>query len=498
MADLNTNCPKCSNEIAYDAQLAGQLAQCPHCGGTISLPKRTLPLPWILVSVLGLIIVCLAGVLIAEHHSTNKDAHLHQDQRQALPDTVQSVQAPETRRHDSGLDQVDRDAIESLCKHFYDYLNQQNMENIHAALCEPCQRALNVNDLKMSFSGNASYQFIALNSVKLQNSTLGLSALATVARRVQTPLGQQEGTRNLILVKNVTGWRLLGDHELEDKIVRQFSGSLTAEINNEIQILRDGDPFDTWGNDSTNSLRVIFQLHDTQSHIFPWDLAFKLEGNKIDGYNLILNYSLVNKSSDAWKSPFLQFDLKSNGSVILSANDTMPDLLPNRKLLRSVSFFLASEPQETIQYALDVYYPVGFPERQIFLAENLPMVFKVQKVSELARIDIISTQFDLATSEDSQEMLCARLNYRVKNIGREPIKALDIRCVWESLSGEQIDQSTDYVVGYGDVPLGVGQFKAGFIRCNKGYTNARVPVKVDVYLESGEKRELIYRGLQIR
>jgi hypothetical protein len=66
------------------------------------------------------------------------------------------------------------------------------------------------------------------------------------------------------------------------------------------------------------------------------------------------------------------------------------------------------------------------------------------------------------------------------------------------MNGEQLDQSTEYVVGYGDVPLGVGQFKTGFVRCGTGYRNARVPVKVDVYLESGDKRSLVYKGLLIQ
>jgi hypothetical protein len=66
------------------------------------------------------------------------------------------------------------------------------------------------------------------------------------------------------------------------------------------------------------------------------------------------------------------------------------------------------------------------------------------------------------------------------------------------MTGEQLDQSTEYVIGYGDVPLGVGQFKTGFIRCGKGYSNSRVPVKVDVYLDSGEKRSLIFKGLLIQ
>jgi hypothetical protein len=66
-------------------------------------------------------------------------------------------------------------------------------------------------------------------------------------------------------------------------------------------------------------------------------------------------------------------------------------------------------------------------------------------------------------------MLSARINYRVKNISSDPIQSLDVKCVWYSLNGEQLDQSTEYVIGYGDVPFGAGQFKTGFIRCGKGY-----------------------------
>jgi hypothetical protein len=194
----------------------------------------------------------------------------------------------------------------------------------------------------------------------------------------------------------------------------------------------------------------------------------------------------------------LEFDLKLNGKVMLSGNDLLPDISSGRQLARNTSFFLAGEPQETTKYVLDVYYPIGFPQKSIRLAQNLPLEFKVQKTSDLTKLEIISTQFDQATSEDFRDMLSARINYRVKNISTEAIKSLDVKCVWFSQTGEQLDQSTEYVVGYGDVPLGVGQFKTGFIRCGKGFRNLRVPVKVDVYLESGDKRSLIVKGLLIK
>ena len=136
--------------------------------------------------------------------------------------------------------------------------------------------------------------------------------------------------------------------------------------------------------------------------------------------------------------------------------------------------------------------------KSIPLIRDIPLEFKVLAITNLAKLEVVSTQFDLAASVDFRNMLSARINFRVKNISSEPIQHLDVKCVWYLVNGEQLDQSTEYVVGYGDVPLGVGQFKTGFIRCGKGYESGRVPVKVDVYLESGDKRSLVEKGLLIK
>lgn len=210
-----------------------------------------------------------------------------------------------------------------------------------------------------------------------------------------------------------------------------------------------------------------------------------------------MDYSIHNKSSKQWASPLLEFNLKRSGKIVLSGNDLLPNIQGGQELQRSTTFFLAGEPQQTSTYDLDVSYPDGF-QNNIQLAQNISLEYKVRPVSDLAKLEVVSTQFDLATSEDYRDMLSARINFRVKNTSSEPIQSIDVKCVWFSLNGEQLDQSTEYVIGYGDVPLGVGQFKTGFIRCGKGYSNGRVQVKVDVYLESGEKRNLIYKGLLIQ
>jgi hypothetical protein len=268
-------------------------------------------------------------------------------------------------------------------------------------------------------------------------------------------------------------------------------------VNADIQLLRDGDPFVVLDSNNTNAFEAIYKFDQGQVAVFPWDVEFAVTSNKIDRMMLVLNYSIRNKSSMAWTSPLLEFGLKQNGKIVLTGNDLLPNVQPGQQLERSTSFFLSAEPQQTVKYDLDVNSSGGF-EKRIPLIQNIPLNFKAHAVLELAKLEGLSTQFDVATSEDFRDMLSARINYRVKNISSKPIEHLDVKCVWYSLNGEQLDQSTEYVVGYGDVPLGVGQFKTGFVRCGNGYRNARVPVKVDVYVESGDKRSLVYKGLLVQ
>jgi DNA-directed RNA polymerase subunit RPC12/RpoP len=494
MAEAKTSCPKCGGHIVFPKELAGQEIVCPHCNETILLPKLKSAMPWVITGILGFIVVCLASALVFEL----------QKKGGAMPSTRLTEQATlsqdESTKESNGQvnNLEDDEAIKDLCKEFYDGLNNQDANALYNLLAVSCQKALGIEDMKKLYDGGAKYEFVGLDSVKYQSSALGMAAMAKVKRNVQdSRLGTQEGWRDLKFLKESNGWRLFRDEDLMDKIVRQFKGSLNDEINADIQLLRDGDPFDVWDKNNTNAFETIFKLNQRQPGIFPWNVEFNVESNSIDGFTLFLNYSVRNNSSSTWISPLLEFDLKRDGKVVLSGNDLLPDITSGRQLVRNTSFFLAGEPQETTKYDLDVYYPIGFPQKSIQIIQNVPLEFKVQKTSDLAKLEIISTQFDPATSEDFQDMLSARINYRVKNISTEAIKSLDIKCVWFAQTGEQLDQSTEYIVGYGDVPLGVGQFKTGFIRCGKGYRNLRVPVKVDVYLESGENRSLVFKGFLI-
>jgi hypothetical protein len=492
MADTKICCPKCNGHIVFPRELAGQAIPCPHCNETFFLPTAKSVAPWVITAVCALIAIGLGSMLIFKNKKGNNEPQTHSF---AKPSS-QAEDSPKTQSETPISKSADDQAIEKLCKGFYDGLSSQDAKSIYGLLSESCKKALSPQDIIIDGS---KYDFENLESVQYQNGNLGKSALAKVKRRVQSNFaGTQEGLRDLKFVRETDGWKLFADDDLAKKIVNEFTKSgFTDQVNADIQLLRNGDAFVAWDKNNTNAFEAIFKFDQGRAGFFPWNLEFAVVSNRVDGMMLVLDYSIRNKSSTPWPSPLLEFNLKRSGKIVLSGNDLLPNVQGGQELQRSTTFFLAGEPQQTSKYDLDVSYPDGL-QNNIQLAQNINLEFKVRPVSELAKLEVVSTQFDLATSEDYRDMLSARINFRVKNTSSEPIQSLDVKCVWYSLTGEQLDQSTEYVIGFGDVPLGVGQFKTGFIRCGKGYRNARVPVKVDVYLESGEKSSLVTKGLVIK
>jgi len=443
-----------------------------------------------LAAVFALVTICLGALLIFQHQKGKSEPQTHTFSKP----TVTTVDPPK-KQTDMASKTADDDAIEKTCRKFYEALSAQDGKSIYELMSEPCKNALTVQDI---FIDGARYEFLDLESVQYKNSGHGQSAMASVRRRLEDRYGNHEGLRDLKFVKESDGWKYFAANDIAKRIVSEFTESgFNDQLNADIQLLRDGDPFVVLDNNNTNAFEAIYKFDQGQTAIFPWDVEFVVKSNRIDGMMLVLDYSIRNKSATAWASALLDFSLKQNGKIVLTGNDLLPNVQPGQELERSTSFFLAGEPQQTIKYELDVGSSGGF-EKSIRLVQNIPLEFNVHAVLELAKLEVLSTQFDVATSVDFRDMLSARINYRVRNISSEPIQRLDVKCVWYSLSGEQLDQSTEYVVGYGDVPLEVGQFKTGFIRCGTGYRNARVPVKVDVYLESGDKRSLVYKGFLVQ
>lgn len=494
MADAKTNCSKCGGHIAFPKEMAGQEVACPHCNESVLLPKPKISMAWIMAVVFAAITVCLSAALLLairnKHETPKAQVAEAAGSRAALPKI-------DSQTVEKGGDD---EAIKSLCKDFYTDISNQDGDGLRNLLTAVCRENLTKEDMTKFFNGN-KYEFVSLDSVKYQDSALGLTALAKVKRSVQDSHSrvEEEGWRNLKLIKESSGWRIFSGEDMMAKMVNQFCESgLSDELKRNIELLRAADPFDVLDKNNTNAFEAIYKMDQGQAGAFPWNINFAIISNKISTIALDLDYSIRNTSENKWDSSLLEFDLKQDGKIVAKSNDLLPDLASGQQLERHTLFLLPNQPKETTKYILDVHYPVGLLGKSISLARNIPLEVEQKKASEIARLEIISTQFDLVTTDNDQSMLSARINYRIKNISADAIKDLKIKCVWYSVAGEQLDQTTEYVVGYGDVPLAVGIFKTGFIRCGKGYINLRVPVKVDVYVESDGNRSLVVKGFLIK
>ncbi len=447
---------------------------------------------WAVAAAFALSAVCFISILIWQYKSKRGE-------QSGSPVEVSQAQTTKPEHKDKyTLHSKDELAIEILCKEFYRCVNDKDADALYRLMAEPCRRALSIEEIKKVHEDVSKYEYVAVDSVRFQDGTLGRCAMARVKRtKSNSFLGIQEGDRYLRFIRESGGWRLFSDVDLKLKIIDQFTKSgLTDQVKANIQLLRGGDPFSAWEKNDTNVFETVFKSLEGQGGIFPWNIEFVLRSNKIDGHSLVLNFSVRNTSSNLWSSPLLEFELKRGGKALFSGNEWLRDMSPGQAVERDVSIFLTDALQETTKFDLDVSYSFG--GKQFHLARDIPIEVEVSKLKELVKFEVVTTSFDLAKTLDFRDMWSARLDYRVKNVSARPIERLSLKCVWSSQKGEELDQSTEFIVGYGDVPLASGLTKAGFIRCGKGYGYAKVPVKVDVYLESGERRSLVLKSLLIR
>ena len=271
----------------------------------------------------------------------------------------------------------------------------------------------------------------------------------------------------------------------------------TERLRTNVHLFCASNPFDKWPANETNAFEKIYgTVYEGGKEVFPWNLALTVETNYNDGWMLKVVFSIHNNADHPWENGGLDLDLKQSGKVVLNAFELLPTLGPGSDLRREASFFLKGPPQETTRYDLDVSYTLNRQKCQI--ASGIPVVLKVQKLTESVKVELVGKSFDTAKNTAGENMLVARLDYRVRNVSKEPLKTVQLKFVWSSSSGELLDQETEYVVGSGDVPLAPQQTKSGFTHCGVGYSYRRVPVKVDVYLEDGERHWPLYKGLLVQ
>jgi hypothetical protein len=193
----------------------------------------------------------------------------------------------------------------------------------------------------------------------------------------------------------------------------------------------------------------------------------------------------------------LEFHLKQAGQTVLTADDILPNVAGGESVVRNVSFLFRSSPQESVQYSLDVSYPLG-PQGRLPLVKDLPVEVRVPRLADLAKFELLGARFDQVTNENSQPQFSARLDFRVENTGADMIQNLAVQCVWSATNGDPLDQSTAYIVGDGETPLGPGKSRTGTIRCAKAGPAPGEPVKADVFLQSGAQRALVQKDLLVQ
>jgi hypothetical protein len=447
MTELKASCPKCSGHIVFPTELAGQEVACPHCAESILLPKSRRVTAWAVAATFALSTVCLISILIWQHESKR-------GRQASSPVGVSEAQKTKLEHKDKyAQHSKDEQAIENLCKEYYRSINDKDAGALYRMMAEPCRKALSIEEIKKGHEDVSNYEFVAVESVRFQEGPLGRCAMARVKRtKSNSFLGIQEGDRYLRFIRESGGWRLFSDVDLKLKMIDQFAKSgLSDQVKANIQLLRSGDPFSAWEKNDTNVFETVFKSLQGQRGIFPWNVEFVVGGNKIDGHSLVLNFSVRNTSSNLWSSPPLEFKFKHGGKPMFSGNEWLRDVGPGQKVERDVSIFLEDTLQETIKFDLDVSYSFGGTKCQ--LAGDVPVLVEVSKLTDVVKFEVVTTSFDLAKTRDFRDMWSARLDYRVKNVSARPIERLSLKCVSSSQKGEELDQSTDYIVGYGDVPL---------------------------------------------
>jgi hypothetical protein len=495
MSDLKINCPKCGEHVAFPPELAGQAAACPHCQEPIVLGSKSRVLLW---TALGTgVLCCLIALAAFFWHLGKSGGSTDPVHRPPAEATRVFEKNANTAAAEAPASEDDR-AIEALCRAFYARSNEKDFEAMHQMVATPCKTTVTPAVLDKSFSQGFSFRFIGIDSITYTQGPAGKLAKARLRRVALDATSEAEGVREFKCVKEPGGWKLFRDLEWMSQIVSDFERfGFTEPLRTNVHLFCASNPFDKWPPNETNAFEKIYRtIYAGAKEVFPWNLALTVETNYIDSLMLNVVYSVHNNADRPWENGVLDLDLKQGGKVVLHTFELLQTVGPGNEVRREASFFLKTPPQESTRFDLDASYTLNGQKCKV--ASGIPVGIKVQKLTESLKVEVVGKSFDTSKNTAGDNMLVARVDYRVRNVSKEPLKAIQLKFVWSSLSGEVLYQGTEYVVGFTDLPLGPQQVKSGFTHCDVGYSDSRVPVKVDIYLEDGERHWPLYKGLLVQ
>ena len=495
MSDLKISCPNCGGHVTYPKEIAGQAAACPHCQQPMVLGSKSRAMLW---TALGVALTCaVLGIAALFWHLGKRTAAsdpVNRPPRETTKVFDRKQNAPATEATASEDDK----AIAALCRAWYERSNEKDFDSMRQMLAGPCKPVLSAAVLENSFKGGASFRFLGVDSIAYSDSAAGKLAKARIRRAVLSATSESEGVRELKCLKERDGWKLFRDFEWMQELVADFERSgFSDKLGANVRSFCTSAPFEKWPPNETNAFEKIYEtVYDHPNEVFPWNLAVTVETNYTESWMLKIGFSVRNNATHLWENGGLDFDLKQGGKVVLTDFALLPNVPAGTDIRKEASFLLKNELRETTHYDLDLLYTLN--RQKCRIASNIPLDFKVQKLTEAVKLEIVGRSFATTKNTAQEDMLVARVDYRVRNIGKEPLKTVQFKFVWFSLNGELVDQTTEYAVGFGDLPLAPQQTKSGFTHCGVGSSYRRVPVKVDIYLEDGEKHWPLYKGMQVQ
>ena len=338
MSELKIACPKCGGHVEFPKEMAGQAANCPHCQEAIILGPRRRLLLWSLLSFLFLCVI--VGSAAALWHLGKGRAAPVLLQR---PQLTKASEKKETAGPPEAAASEDDRAIETLCRAMYDGCTQRNFASMHQLLTTSCRAAVTAAELGDAFSaGGATYRFVALESITYPEGASGRLARARFRRAVFDTNGESEGEREFKCVKQPEGWRLFRDAEWAEKILTQFARSgFSEEVRTNVQNFCVSNPFEKWPANVTNAFEKMYEsVRQETSVVFPWNLAFSVTTNYVQGNLLKLGFSVRNEAAHAWEIPGLRLELKQNGKVVLEGFQLLSRLGAGTEVRREEFFFL--------------------------------------------------------------------------------------------------------------------------------------------------------------
>jgi len=122
-------------------------------------------------------------------------------------------------------------------------------------------------------------------------------------------------------------------------------------------------------------------------------------------------------------------------------------------------------------------------------------------ITDDIRFEITGTSYERSMGADlAGYIYVGRIDFKITNTSKQPIKRLEVKAVWLKRGTSEVwDETRDYFLSTGDVPLKPGFSKSGYITSGKGIRGAYPDLVADIYVARYYGRyEIVREGLRVK